>query len=368
MKFLALSLVAVTLLSPTANADEAARAKRDAKSLRDMTNRAVAFLQSQGQAEDGSFSKESGIGITALVATAMMKNGVSPDHPSVAKALDFLKQFVQPTGGIHQPETRYRNYETSLAILCFAEANANGSYDELLAKADLFVKGIQWTEEEGAKPADTAFGGSGYGKHGRPDLSNTSFFIEALKATGNDADSEALKRALTFVSRCQNLESEHNTTEFADKIDDGVFYYTPAAGGTSQAGTADNGGLRSYASMTYAGLKSMIYAGVGPDDQRVTAAVDWIKQNYDLSSNPGMGDAGHYYYLHTFAKALNAIGIDELEDEKGRVHKWRSELITELVRRQKKDGSWINKNSRWLEGDPNLVSGYALLAVAYCRK
>lgn len=368
MKYLVLSLVSVLMLSPIVDADDSARAKRDAKLLNELTNRAVAYLQSQGQADDGSYSKETGIGVTALVATSLMKNGIPSDHPSVAKAIGFLKQFVQPTGGIHQPETRYRNYETSLSILCFAEANANGQYDELLAKADMFIKGIQWTEEEGANPADTAFGGSGYGKHGRPDLSNTSFFIEALKATGNDDDSEALKRALTFVSRCQNLESEHNTTEFADKIDDGGFYYTPAAGGTSQAGTLENGGLRSYASMTYAGLKSMIYAGVGPDDQRVTAAVEWIKQNYDLSSNPGMGDAGHYYYLHTFAKALDAIGIEELEDDKGRVHEWRSELISELAKRQKRDGSWINKNSRWLEGDPNLVSGYALLAVAYCRK
>ena len=30
--------------------------------------------------------------------------------------------------------------------------------------------------------------------------------------------------------------------------------------------------LRSYGSMTYAGLKSMIFAGVGPDDPRVKAA------------------------------------------------------------------------------------------------
>ncbi len=31
------------------------------------------------------------------------------------------------------------------------------------------------------------------------------------------------------------------------------------------------------------------------------------------------------------------------------------------------DGSWLNQNNRWLEGDPNLVTGYALLSLAYCR-
>ena len=138
--------------------------------------------------------------------------------------------------------------------------------------------------------------------------------IEALKATGNDENSDALKRALKFVSRCQNLESEHNTTPFGAKVGDGGFYYTPAAGGTSQAGETENGGLRSYGSMTYAGLKSMIYAGVGPDDPRVKAAIKWLGKNYDLSSNPGMGDAGLYYYFNTFAKALDAIGQDEFVD------------------------------------------------------
>ena len=140
-------------------------------------------------------------------------------------------------------------------------------------------------------PDAVQFGGAGYGRTGdRPDLSNTSFLVDALKAAGNDANSEAIQRALIFVSRCQNLESKDNTTPFAAKINDGGFYYTPAAGGSSQAGVDEStGGLRSYASMTYAGLKSMIYAGVKPDDPRVKAALGWLKKHYDLDSNPGMG-------------------------------------------------------------------------------
>ena len=133
----------------------------------------------------------------------------------------------------------------------------------MLKKSSL--KDIQWDQDEGVNRADPGWGGGGYGKHKRPDLSNTSFLIEALKATGNDQDSEAIQRALTFVSRCQNLESAHNTTPFGAKINDGGFYYTAAAGGTSQLGKTESGGLRSYPSMTYAGLKSMIFAGGGPD-------------------------------------------------------------------------------------------------------
>jgi squalene-hopene/tetraprenyl-beta-curcumene cyclase len=202
-------------------------------------------------------------------------------------------------------------------MLCFVEANQDGRYDELLKKADAFVKGLQWDEAEGKDPSDFAYGGAGYGNQKRPDLSNTSFLIDALKAVGNDENSEAIQRALLFVSRCQNLETEHNTTPFSAKNPDGGFYYTPAAGGSSQAGETPGGGLRSYGSMTYAGLKSMIFAGVGPDDPRVKAAVKWIGMHYDVTSNPGMGDAGLYYYYHTFAKALDAMGYDEFVDAGG---------------------------------------------------
>jgi len=158
-----------------------------------------------------------------------------------------------------------------------------------------------------------------------------------------------------------------NTTKFASKNPDGGFYYTCAASGESKAGETPNGGLRSYGSMTYAGLKSMIYAGVGPDDPRVKAALEWIRKHYNLKSNPGMGNEGLYYYYHTFAKALDATGVDPVEDADGTKHEWRRELRDELLSRQRPDGSWINESSRWLEGEPSLVTGYALLALSYCR-
>jgi squalene-hopene/tetraprenyl-beta-curcumene cyclase len=333
-----------------------------------MKSKAVTYLQDIGQAEDGSFSGEAGPGITSIVTVALLRNGVTVEDPAVAKALSYLSGFRRPDGGIYQEGSLYRNYETCLSILCFVEANSNGKYDEVIDRANAFVRKIQVGSDGSVARNKDEFGGSGYGKHKRPDLSNTTFLIEALRAAGAGADDEAIQRALVFVSRSQNLESEHNSTKFAPKINDGGFYYTPAAGGTSQAGETANGGLRSYASMTYAGLKSMIYAGVDRDDQRVKAALSWIRKNYDVSENPGMGASGHYYYLHTFAKTLRALEIDEVQSADGQRHSWRGDLISELSRRQKRNGSWFNaRNSRWLEGDENLVTGYALLALSYCR-
>ena len=330
--------------------------------------KAINYLRSQGQANDGSYSAHAGPGITALITTAILRNGRSANDPAVAVSLQYLEKFVQKDGGIYQPGTLYRNYETCLSIVCFQVANEDGQYDAIIQKADKFIKELQWDQDEGKDPGDPAYGGAGYGKHRRPDLSNSTFFVEALRAAGNAADSEALQRALLFVSRCQNLETEFNTTAPAAKINDGGFYYTAAEGGKSQSGVTDNGGLRSYGSMTYAGLKSMIYAGVGPEDFRMKAAIGWIQRHYDLESNPGLGDSGLYYYYHTFAKALSLLGEHTFVDAEGTEHDWRSELIHELAGKQREDGSWINGNARWLEGDQNLVTGYALLALSYCRK
>jgi len=362
--FAVLSLAIGLLFVARANAAEQAAAEAGYEQA---VLRGIEYLRTQGQAEDGSYSTASGPAVTALVTTALLRHGRTVDDPLVARSLEYVKRFVHDDGGIYAPGSSHQNYETCLAILCLTEANRDGRYDALLAGADKFVRGLQWDDDEGHDVASPSFGGAGYGSHKRPDLSNTQFLVEALKAGGAGPDDEALKNALIFVSRCQNLETEHNTTPFAAKNPDKGFYYTPAAGGTSQAGETANGGLRSYASMTYAGLKSMIYAGVEKDDPRVQGALEWISAHYDLDSNPGMGDAGLYYYYNTFAKALDAVGADTLQDDAGQSHDWRRDLIGAIVSRQRDDGSWTNSNSRWLEGDPNLATGYALLALAYCR-
>ncbi len=358
----AATIASAPALGSTPSAEELDRQQYD-----QVVAKAVVYLKTKGQADNGAYSGHAGIGPTALVTVALLRHDIPRSDPTVAKSLQYLEKHVQPDGGIYQSGTFYRNYETCLAVLCFTNANSDGRYDRLIQRADSFIKGIQWDEDEGKDRSDVAYGGGGYGKHKRPDLSNTSFLIDALKAAGNDSDSDAIQRALIFVSRCQNLESEHNTTPFAVKNPDGGFYYTPAAGGSSPAGETENGGLRSYGGMTYAGLKSMLYAGVGSDDPRVQAAVRWVRAHYDLTSNPGLGTSGLYYYYHLFAKALDAMQTDVLIDDAGIRHHWRAELAAELAARQQPDGSWFNQNDRWLEGDANLVTGYALLALSYCQ-
>jgi squalene-hopene/tetraprenyl-beta-curcumene cyclase len=121
--------------------------------------------------------------------------------------------------------------------------------------------------------------------------------------------------------------------------------------------------------MTYAGFKSMIYAGVAKDDPRVTAAYDWIRRYWRLDSNPNMpaeqSKEGLYYYYMVYARALQAFGRDEIQDFKDASvkHNWRAELLEKLAAQVKPDGSWVNEKSRWQEASPTLVTCYAVMAL-----
>lgn len=359
---------ATITMAQSAVADPAAEVS-NAK-IENAINRGIEFLKARGQDEDGAFSPQTGAAVTALCVRAILQNRPQAiDDPAIEKSLKYLQGMVQSDGGIYKTGSKYRNYETSIAVGALIKANRKNRFDSELLRAEAFLKGIQWDEDEGVTPEDAAYGGAGYGRHKRPDLSNTSFLIEALKELGNDGDDEAIQKALKFVVRTQNLEGQGNDTGHASAVGDGGFYYTPAAGGESQAGTNETGGLRSYGSMTYAGLKSMIYAGLTADDPRVVAAMEFIRRHYSLDSNPGMGQAGLYYYYHTFAKALNAADIKILDDADGNPHVWRTELAKTLIDQQQADGSWVNgQNDRWMEGDRQLVTAYALLALSYCKE
>ena len=333
-----------------------------------MVASAIEYLRTKGQSKDGSFNGELGPGTTALITNALIQNGRTAKDPMVANAIKFILTHVQKDGGIYKKGSTFRNYDTCLSIMCLTKVNKNEKYSKTIKNAEKFIRKLQWDGDEGLDKSNTSYGGAGYGKHKRPDMSNTGYFIEALKASGASADDPAIQAALRFVSQSQNLESEHNTGKFATKNPDGGLIYSPHKDGETKGEPLPNGGLRSYGSMTYVGLKSFIYAGLKKDDKRVKAAVTWVKKNYDLKTNPGLGSAGLYYYFHLFAKALDVMGEDVFIDADGTKHDWRQELTTELASRQRKDGSFVNKeNSRWLEGNPNLVTGYALLALSHCK-
>jgi squalene-hopene/tetraprenyl-beta-curcumene cyclase len=340
----------------------------DPKEVKAALDKALAYLR-KSQGTDGSFSPQrAGPGITALVAAGLLRNGVSPEDPVVAKALAYLESKVQKDGGIY--DKFLANYTTSIAIMAFAEANTNGKYDTLIKNATAFVKKLQYDESK-VDEKDPSFGGVGYDGKSRPDLSNTQIFLEAMQAAGVPKDDPAVQRALKFVSRCQNLPGETNDQPFAKKTtpdDKGGLTYNPLDPDEKNPHRTPDGGLRSLGGMTYAGLKSFLYAGVSKDDPRVKGAINWVRGHYTLEENPGQGQSGLYYYYHTFAKAMTAWGDDRFEDAKGNKHDWRKELFVALKKRQRDDGSWLNdtKDRTYAEDNADLATAFAVLSLSYC--
>ena len=237
---------------------------------------------------------------------------------------------------------------------------------------------MQWTDtitgphgESIKDPKKSNFeGGFGYGRHSRPDLSNTQFALDALHDAGVKPDDPAYAEALKFVTRCQNF-SETNDQPWAGN--DGGFVYSAGDAGDSEAGsyTGPDGRKmwRSYGSMTYAGFKSLIYAGLGPQDVRVKAALGWIKRHWTLDENPGLRDNdptqalhGLYYYFHAMARALVAYGEPVLVDDAGTPHDWRVEMTAKIASLQRPDGSWAGEK-RWMEDNPVLATSYNVLAL-----
>lgn len=353
-----LLLLAMMLMSttPSTQAMEPAKNLADGKAA---IEKGVAYLRSQMK-EDTYWVDVRGKspGYTALAASALIRAGHAyGTDKQVTNAVDWLVTLQKEDGGLYEQD--YQNYHTSVIMMTLIDADAE-KFKSQIAKAVGFIRGIQFSEAKGNKPEDA--GGIGYGSDpSRSDLSNTQYALDALKAAGIPETDPVFQEALKFITRCQN-NSETNDQEWAGN--DGGFVYRP--GDSKVKDEAEPKRVKSYGSMTYAGVKSLIYCGVDKTDPRMQQAVKWIKQHYTLSENPEMGGQGLYYYWHTFGKAMRLLGEDTITDEDGTAHDWRVDLIAEVAGAQAEDGSWINKQEeRWMEGNPILASCYALLALEW---
>ena len=355
---------------------EAKIAPELAKQAGESIDKAIAFFRTQ-QGAEGSLAPKTAfeMGITAIGVSSMLETKrITVNDPMIVKAMGFMEKQVQPDGGIYPKDaTGQHNYFTSVGLLAFVAADKDGKYKSVRDNAVKYLKGMQWGEDGSGNnkvgPDDVRYGGFGYDSKKRPDLSNSSFTVEALTKAGIAKDDPALQRAMVFLRRCQNYTGEggNDKAQGAPEDMDGGFFYNPMET-KAPAGNTPSGGLRSYASMTYAGLKSFIYAGLKKDDPRVKAAMTWISKHYDLKSNPGMDQSGLYYYYQVFSKALSAAEIDRLAAENGPPRDWRTDIVKQLISVQQPDGSWVNKDKRWMESDARLVTAYSLSALANAIK
>jgi squalene-hopene/tetraprenyl-beta-curcumene cyclase len=346
--------------------------------VRAAIERGLVFLQ-KAQNSNGWWSTPDQPAVTALALTAMNLEPTQRFQRSrtseMNRGFDYLLSCVRPDGSIQK--AGLANYNTSLSLMALTSA-ADTNFLPVVLKAREFLASTQI--DRGVKGTnDTPFdGGVGYGsKYDHSDMNNTLVAIEAMRASESffpkdfpstvspvaDLDWRAVVR---FLENCQNLPGTNTSDRVSsDPKDRGGFFYYP---GHSMAGAITNSqtgrvALRSYGSMSYGGLLSFIYAQLSQDDPRVVAVKDWLRSNYTLEENPGMGQQGYFYYLYLLTKALTAAGEDRLPQAKGADILWRDEVAGRLLQLQRADGSWANPEPRWWEADPVLVTSYAVMAL-----
>jgi squalene-hopene/tetraprenyl-beta-curcumene cyclase len=249
----------------------------------------------------------------------------------------------------------------------------------------------QMTEALGWGPSDRPFGGWGYAiepparpsgglAEGQPldaDLSSTLFAVGALRIAGAGADDPAIRKALVFVRRCQNVAAEGKPGEPA--FDDGGFFFTPTDTVRNKAGVAGtdaNGQVRyhSYGSATADGVRALLRCGLPVDHPRVVAARRWLQQHFSSRVNPVTFEPGgaveqaatYYYYAWSVAHAFRALGVRSWNDGEREVS-WGEELARELIARQRPDGTWTNPVGASKEDDPLVATPLAAGALALAR-
>ena len=338
------------------------------------------YLRDQ-QNPDGSWSNS--VGITSMAALAFLNAGYTEDDPTVNKAIQYIlanqnadRSFGRET---YDTASEYNltnrsadrsfgggTYDTSLAVLALI-ATHNSEYNDEIEDAANWLKDSQWDEDclwESVEKDNWRYGGFGYGSHSRPDLSNTQFALMALDAAPSISKDNLLwDKAQVFLARVQNRQKNVHipnldyTVEWNpsyNKYDDGGFVYHP---GSSLAGN-----MKSYGSMTGAGIWCLRLSNVGKKDPRMETALDWVINNYMWDGNPGMSNpgSGQYYYYLSMSKALTMTEPDFIGE-----HDWYQDLSIILMTLQnEEEWYWINeRDSLFWEDNEDLVTSYAILSL-----
>jgi squalene-hopene/tetraprenyl-beta-curcumene cyclase len=337
------------------------------------TNRDVKVSISQGldwlasiQKEDGSWSNPAFPALTGLPLLAFAMGEHSNKTAIVEKAVKFILSNVQEDGGIYKKSLipgkgGLGTYNTAI---CMRTLHALGdpAHVKVIQNARSYIAGSQLT-------GDTHDGGFGYSKGGwfaSSDMMNTYHALEAMRVTQSVEDlrtNQSERVDLRWDDAVKYIERMQNKAE-SGEADAGGFFYKP---GKSMAGTTNSPSgkqvFRSYGTMTYVGILSMIYSDLPKDDTRVRSALDWAMKHWSLDENPGMGAQGMYYFYHILAKSLTVAKVDKITRPDGTILDWRDEVTKRMLDLQRDNGSWLNENGRYWEADPVLVTAYIITAL-----
>lgn len=274
----------------------------------------VAFLLER-QLADGSWDHLSEVypnGATALCVLALMKSGLSPDHPAVSAALKTL--------------VAQRPRETYSAGVQLMALEATGQEYYLQQMEPVLDDLLSWQTKGGwSYPADRG-GDSLVPVKGTLDLSNIQYATLGLRAA-SFADYEIKDKVW------KNLVKE----TLGYQTESGGFHYWKE----------EHSRFAVTGSMTAAGIAilSMAREALGKKtpkdvDEAIENALAWLEPNFSLVKNPAdrPGEGGYlFYYLFGIERIGSFLQRDEFAGKN-----WYLQGAKRILRFQKQDGSWSN--------------------------
>ena len=307
------------------------------------------------QEADGSFAARYPgypMGPTALVTLALLKSGIPAGHPRVERAFAFLRR-----------QKLVKTYEVAVLLMAldakydpapdpFAKEEVDRYGNRVVADpcADAISKeDLAWMKQGVDFLVQNQNGGTWRYPDGGFDLSNTQYALLGLKAAdrcGLKVPQEVWRSSLQFLLGYQDAEGEtvelkanevqgDYRVEWTEKAKARGFRYVQGSKPTGSMTTAGAACLMICQSMLW---KSRKFNGEEREKTRaaVRDAIAWMQTHFDVSQNPEMGPAHHYYYLY----GLERMGILAHARYVGKTD-WYLEGAEYLLYDQEPRGSWM---------------------------
>ena len=344
--------------------------------------KAARFLVSQ-QTEDGGWHSDTygnlkgGVATTALVcyALAHLPEEIRKEHdPAIRRGLEQLVSQISKAEreggtvgfvGDQHGGANYPTYVTGMTLATYYRLGWELPAADEEAMIE-YLESAQLGRSRGWEVDDPEFGGWDLmgdqlieGRTPGSNVSVTSFALEAFSEVRGKVDVPTLVFAENWLDQLQRMSTG------------GGFAFGPKQH-ANKAGFKEEGDkvmLYSYGSATCDGLRSLAYLGVEEENDRVTKAIAWLAGNDTLEKVPGFDDAPdkqwpeslYYYYTMTLAKTYG------LYPKFGSVTR-RGGLASQVIKRQKENGSWVNAAAGMREDDPLVATSFALVALAEASK
>ncbi|MCG9128933.1 hypothetical protein JT359_15190 [Candidatus Poribacteria bacterium] len=250
---------------------------------------------------------------TSLALQTLFASGKTTSDQSVKNGLDFLLAENWNELAVYQ-------YAVLIPVLV---ATQNPEYRERVQFAinQLVEKQLPVKGSEFADARDDGGWGYGYTADGAH-MNMVIYALYAAKQWNIDIPQQTWERAEKWIGRNQT--------------DTGGWLYNLVDDGSPWA-------IGVYGSMTATGLWALRACGVSVEDTKIQNGIEWIRDNWTLTRNPGSNSWLYYYLLSLQRFSDIPPKIDTIAG-----HDWYNEISAMMVSEQQPDGRWHGAESDFL--------------------